>query len=191
MTHGSKAILTAASLVLLVLFPVEPRLRPIERLPIAVHEALIVDPVSGLETRSPIPVSASVPSPKADADNKEPELSPEEKMRRRFPQPVKVGFLVGLPVLDDNDSTIGFVQRVVRTPDGKIQLIVPYGGWFGWIGGNQRLVAVPIEVVAILARQIAAVDMPRDEFEEAPTWDESKGKTMEPDEMIRIAITRR
>src|SRR5882724_1082626 len=80
------------------------------------------------------------------------ELSPEEKMKRRYPQPVRVGFLIGLPMLDWQDSTIGFVQDVVRTPEGKIQLIMPYGGWFGRGG---RPIAVPIETVAILARQIA------------------------------------
>ena len=79
------------------------------------------------------------------------ELSLEEKMRRRYPQPVKVGFLIGLPVLDWNDSTLGFVTNVVRTSEGKIQLVMPYGGWFGRGG---RPVALPIETVAILARQI-------------------------------------
>ena len=53
----------------------------------------------------------------------------------------------------------------MRTPDGKIQLIVPFGGFLGW---RQRLVAVPIEVVAIAGRQIAALDMTRAEFDAAP-----------------------
>ena len=73
-----------------------------------------------------------------------------EEMRRRFPQPVRVGDLIGLPLLDWDDSTIGYVRHVVRTPEGKIQLIVNQGRLFGWGG---RLVQVPIEAVAILARQ--------------------------------------
>jgi hypothetical protein len=40
----------------------------------------------------------------------------QERMLRRFPQPVRVGDLIGLRVLDDDDSTIGFVRQVVRTP---------------------------------------------------------------------------
>ena len=87
-------------------------------------------------------------------------------MNRRFPQKVKVGDLIGLPVLDDNDVTLGRVQRVVHSPEGKIKLIVGYSKWFGWFG---RPVAVPIEVVAILARQIASLDMPSAEYEAAPT----------------------
>src|SRR4051812_34798967 len=59
-------------------------------------------------------------------------LSPEEQMRRRYPQPARVGFLVGLPVLDYDDITIGYVRYVVRTPEGKIQLIVNHGRFLGW-----------------------------------------------------------
>jgi hypothetical protein len=118
----------------------------------------------------------------------EKKLSPEQKMQRRFPQPVKVGDLIGLPVLDWDDVTIGHVRHVVRTPAGKIQLITTYGGFLGW---GERLVPVPIEVVAILARQLAALDMPRKEFDAAPTWQASQTMPIAPGEMIRIAVTRR
>lgn len=109
-------------------------------------------------------------------------------MRRRFPQPVRVGDLIGLPVLDDDDVTLGRVRQVVRAADGKISLIVSYGGWFGW---GSRLVAVPIEVVAILARQIAALDMPPSEFAAAPTWQGTGVQVLASDETIRIALGRR
>ena len=46
--------------------------------------------------------------------------TPEQRMTRRFPQPVKVSDLIGLPVYDDNQSTLGHVREVVRTPAGKI-----------------------------------------------------------------------
>lgn len=127
--------------------------------------------------------------------------TPEQKMLARFPQPVLVGDLIGLPVLDGNDSTIGYVREVARTPEGKIRLIVPYGKWFGWarnsgvLGGifdrSRRPVAVPIEVVAILARQIAALDMERSAFDSAPTWLPAETRTIAPSETIKIAIQRR
>lgn len=72
-------------------------------------------------------VLASGPTVSATATDA---LSPEERMRRRYPQPVKVGDLIGLPVLDDRDRTLGRVQRLVRAPNGKIRLIVSYGGPF-------------------------------------------------------------
>jgi hypothetical protein len=121
-------------------------------------------------------------APPADA------TTPEERMRRRFPQPVRVGDLIGLRVLDENDVTLGRVQKVVRTGSGKVLLIVSYGGWFG-IGS--RDVAVPIEVVAILGRQIAALDMQPSEFAAAPTWMGTDARAIANDEFIKIAITRR
>lgn len=124
----------------------------------------------------------------ASASTGEAEPSPQEKMRRRFPQPVKVADLIGLPVLDYDDSTIGRVERVVRTTTGNILLIVPYGGWFGW--GN-RPVPVPIETVAILGRQLDALEMTREDFDKAPAWPASEGMTIDGREAIRIAISRR
>lgn len=112
----------------------------------------------------------------------------EARMQMRFPQPVRVGDLIGLPVLDDGDSTLGRVRAVVRDPQGKIKLIVSYSWWWG-LGG--RPVAVPLEVVGILGRQIAAIDMPRAEFAAAPTWTAGPDRPIPPEETIRIAITRR
>ena len=109
-------------------------------------------------------------------------------MNRRFPQKVRVGDLIGLPILDDADVTLGHVLRVVRTPEGRVELIVDYSKWFGWFG---RPVAVPIEVVAILARQIASLDMKPSEYAAAPTWTQGKDTTVPDNDIIRIAITRR
>ena len=93
--------------------------------------------------------------------------APDERFPRRMPQPVKVGDLIGLPVLDDNQSTLGYVQQVVRTSAGKIDLIVSYSPWFGWFG---RPVAVSIEFVGIFGRNIASLDMSRQDFAKAPNW---------------------
>jgi PRC-barrel domain protein len=109
-------------------------------------------------------------------------------MQRRFPQPVKVGDLIGLPVLDFDDRTLGHVRSVVRTPAGKIRLIVPYGGFLGW---GRRPVAVPIEVVGIAGRQLAALDMTRAEFDAAPAWSEPEAQVLAASEIIRIGLYRR
>ena len=118
-------------------------------------------------------------------------------MARRFPQPIRVGDLIGLPVLDWRDRTIGYVQQVVRTPAGKIQLIVPYRSWFGWFSYGRvfawgtRPVAVPLETVAMLGRQVAALDMSREEFDAAPVFAATQAAPIGVDETIRIAITKR
>jgi hypothetical protein len=144
-----------------------------------------------------LPALAQTPPPATPKVAEQRKLSPEEAMARRFPQPVRVGDLIGLPVLDDQDSTIGYIHEVVRTPTGKIQLVVPYGHWFGWLraGGpfdwNRRPVGVPIETVAILGRQVDALDMSRDEFDKAPTYEAGRNSALGPDEIIKIALGRR
>ena len=50
---------------------------------------------------------------------------------------------------------------------------------------------VPIEVVAIAGRQVAALDMPRAEFDSAPVWDAAKSTPLAPDDSIRIALYKR
>jgi hypothetical protein len=110
-----------------------------------------------------------------------------ERFNRRFPQAVRVGFLIGLPVLDDSASTLGRVRQVVRTPQGKIVLVVSYSRWFGWFG---RPVAVPIEAVGIEGRQIASLDMSRGEYAAAPTWPVNNATALPDDATIRIALGR-
>jgi hypothetical protein len=119
-------------------------------------------------------------------------LTPEERMKRRYPQPVRVGFLIGLPMLDERDSTYGYIREVVRTADGRIQLVVPYRGWLGWAPTDwgRKTVAVPIETVALLARQVAALDFSRDDFVAAPAY-AGDGAALSADETIRIAVYRR
>jgi hypothetical protein len=136
---------------------------------------------------TPSVVLAQAMVPPTGMDDADKPMPMVERMNRRFPQPVRVGDLIGLPVLDDRSSTLGVVRRVVRTAGGKIELIVSYSRWFGWFG---RPVAVPIEVVGIEGRQLASLDMPRSEYAAAPTW-QGQGATALPDDAtIRIALAR-
>jgi hypothetical protein len=169
---------------------------PLCSLVLLVSGAAYAQPAAGDIQIAAAPPSAGSEKKFPEESNKD-EPSAEELMRRRHPQLVRVGDLIGLPVLDWSDSTIGFVARVVRTPEGKVQLIVPYSAWFGWArfafspAWGKRLVPVPIEKVGILARQLAALEMSRADFDAAPTWAPSLAKDISPDESIRIAITRR
>jgi hypothetical protein len=116
------------------------------------------------------------------------QLNAEERMRRRFPQPVHVGDLIGLRVLDDNDVTIGIVRHVARTTEGKVFLIVAHTGPLGWGG---RLVSVPIEAVAIFGRQLASLDMKPAEYASAATWTIESMELLGTEERILIGLTRR
>jgi sporulation protein YlmC with PRC-barrel domain len=110
-----------------------------------------------------------------------------ERMLKRFPQPVQVSDLIGLPVLDNHASTLGYVREVVRTANGNIELIVSYSRWWGWFG---HPVAVPIEVVGIAGRQIYSLDMSREEYAKAVNWRRTDEAILPNDASIRIALAR-
>ena len=73
----------------------------------------------------------------------------KERYLRRFPQPARVGDLIGMPVLDLNSKTLGYVRQIVRSSAGEIQFIIGYSPWWGSFG---RLVAVPLEAIVRFAR---------------------------------------
>ena len=117
--------------------------------------------------------------------------SPQARMARRWPQKTRVAALVGLPVNDDGDRTLGIVREVVRAPDGSIRLVVAYNRTFGWFGWFTRLVAVPIEVVALYGKQLASLDMQPPAWAAAPTWVAGTDRPLAGDEIIRVALTKR
>ncbi len=124
------------------------------------------------------------------ADDAKPPLTPEQRMQARFPQKVRVGDLIGLPLLDEGHSTLGLVREVVRDKDGKIELVIGYGGILSYIGWYTRPVAVRVEVIGIRGRELASLDMPRGEYAAAPTWRQDDAAVLPPDATIRVALCR-
>jgi hypothetical protein len=122
---------------------------------------------------------------KAMAAQKMPEAA---RMRRRFPQPVSVGSLIGLPVIDENARTLGYIREAARTRQGGVELIVSTGGWFGW---GARLIAVPIEVLGIAGRQLVSLDMAPGDYATAPTWPRSDEQVIPDADTISVALARR
>ena len=114
--------------------------------------------------------------------------SPEARMSRRFPQKIKVAALLGIPVIDDNRKVLGHVRQVLRTPQGKIILVVDFSRWFGFFA---RPIAVPIERVGILGRQVGSIDMPEADYIAAPTFEQRAETDILPSETIRIALAKR
>jgi hypothetical protein len=97
---------------------------------------------------------------------------------------VRVSDLIGIPIVDAEKSVIGRIRKVVRTRDGMIELIMPIGGLFGF---GERLVPIPLEMVAIAGREIAVIEVPSDRFQQSPTWYGSGSAELAPGETIQIA----
>ena len=141
---------------------------------------------------APIKIGFATTPQETQSKPEEKTYTTEQRFERRYPQAVKVGHLIGLPVLDDRDSTYGYIRAVIRGADGKFHLIVPYRGWLGWAPTDlgRKTVAIPVEAVAILARQVIALDFKRDLFVAAPEYTGTEAP-LGADETIRMAVYRR
>jgi len=149
---------------------------------------IAISPPAFRIAQAPAQTMAQTMAPLAGAANADQSDTAEQRMRRRFPQPVRVGDLIGLPVLDDGSRTLGLVRKVVRTAANRIELIVAYDGWFGWAA---RPIAVPVEAVGIQGRELASLDMPRAEYAAAPTWQQTSETAIPDDDSISVALARR
>jgi hypothetical protein len=140
-----------------------------------------------LAAASPATVRAQAMIPPTGMMDAQHPMPMDERYLKRFPQPVRVGDLIGLPVLDEHSSTLGTVRRVVRTKEGQIELIVSYSPWWGWFG---RPVAVRLEVVGIEGRQLVSLDMDPAEYAKAPTWHDTAATVLPADATVRVALGR-
>jgi hypothetical protein len=162
---------------------------------LAVMFALAISLGATPERAAPAPtappvITAQAMIPPTGMDDAAKPMPMQTRMQMRFPQPARVGDLVGLPVLDDQAATLGYVRHVVRTPPDKIALIVSYSKWFGWFGWFTRPVAVPIEVVGIEGRQLVSLDMTPDQYAAAPNWQEGSAMVLPDDATIAVALAR-
>jgi hypothetical protein len=140
-----------------------------------------------LVARSRLIVLAQATVPPAGMMDSQHPILMNERYLKRFPQPARVGDLVGLPVLDLNSSTLGYVRQIVRTSAGKIEFIVGYSWFWGWFGSP---VAVPLEALGIEGRQLVSLNMPRSEYSAAPTWYDTAATPLPADAIVRVALAR-
>ena len=124
----------------------------------------------------------------ADAD-KDDDGPSADKAESRFPQPVRVGALIGRQVLEPTEAqhVLGHVRALVRGADGKVSMIMTTGGLFGF---DTRLIAVPIEAVVLLGQYVAIADFKPKELDAFPTASLSGTRPLNSDDMIRVGLTR-
>jgi hypothetical protein len=103
------------------------------------------------------------------------EIAHAHRLRKAMAHPI--GQRVSL-----RSSSLGLMLREASRPLGCVQRTAQHRG--------RRLVAVPIEAVAILGRQLASLDMMPEEYAAAPTWT-GGGELIAADEKILIGLTRR
>jgi len=147
------------------------------------------------QTAGPSPTPDHMPKPGMTA----PEMAGHAA--DRFPQPVRVGDLPGRFLLQPEESqpVLGRVTGLVRRDDGAA-VIVRLDGVLGlnrlgfepvaWSGVGSRLVAVPIEAVALLGEYVALMGLTPERLRALPTFVAGSAAAIPPDETLRVGIVR-
>ncbi|HTV67693.1 MAG TPA: hypothetical protein VMF90_04070 [Rhizobiaceae bacterium] len=107
----------------------------------------------------------------------------------RFPQPVRVGDLIGREVLRpvESQDVLGRVRRVVRDQKGQIMVVVDFGGFLGF---GSRPIAVPVDAMALLGQDIEIVAFTPQQLQQFPTFSPSGTTAVANDAIIKVGLAK-
>jgi len=116
-----------------------------------------------------------------------PDPGPTELEATRFPQPVRVGDLIGRPILAPLESrpVLGSVVEVVREPRQTLMIVMKRGGFLGFGG---RLIAVPTAALGLLGRELVLLDLTPEQLDASPTFTAGEGDVVAADEQIHMGL---
>ena len=106
---------------------------------------------------------------------------------KRFPQPVRVGEIIGHDVLQPIESqpVLGHVDAARQEADGSVSIIVSVGGV---LGIDRRRVAVPVDALAFLGPQLALVGYTPGQLASLPTA--ADGPSLPADATVKLGLVR-
>jgi hypothetical protein len=119
-----------------------------------------------------------------------PGMSLAESTAMRFPQPVRVGDLLGRQVLRpvESQDVLGRVRRVVRDDNGQIMIVIDFGGFLGF---GSRPIAVPVDAMVLLGQDMEIVAFSPQQLRQFPTFSSSSGTTeIADDTIIKVGLAK-
>jgi hypothetical protein len=118
-----------------------------------------------------------------------PGMSLAQSAAMRFPQPVRVGDLIGRDVLRpvESQDVLGHVRRVVRNRDGEILVVVDFGGFLGL---GARPIAVPIDAMVLLGRDMEIVVYTPAQLRQFSTFSPSGTTEVANDTIIKVGLAK-
>lgn len=118
-----------------------------------------------------------------------PGMSLAESAAMRFPQPVRVGDLIGRDVLRpvESQDVLGRVRRVVRDRDGKVMIVIDLGGLLGFGG---RPIAVPVDAMVLLGQDMEVVAFTPKQLRRFPTFSPSGTADVADDTVIKVGLAK-
>jgi hypothetical protein len=107
----------------------------------------------------------------------------------RFPQPVRVGDLLGREVLRpvESQDVLGRVRRLVRDGDGQIMVVVDFGGFLGF---GRRPIAVPVNGMVLLGQDMEIVAFTPEQLRLFPTFSPSGTTDVANDTIIKVGLAK-
>ena len=107
----------------------------------------------------------------------------------RFPQPVRVGDLLGRDVLRpvESQDVLGHVRGVVRDSTDQILVVVDFGGLFAF--GN-RPIGVPVDAMVLLGQDMEVVAFTPDQLRHFPTFSPAGTTPLADDAIIKVGLAK-
>ena len=107
----------------------------------------------------------------------------------RFPQPVRVGDLVGRDVLRpvESQDVLGRVRRLVRDHDGQIMVVVDFGGFLGF---GARPIAVPVDAMVLLGQDMEIVAYTSEQLRQFPSFSSSDTTDVASNTIIKVGLAK-
>jgi hypothetical protein len=118
-----------------------------------------------------------------------PGMSLADSAAMRFPQPVRVGDLVGRDVLRpvESQDVLGHVRQVVRDSSGRIMVVIDFGGFLGF---RSRPIAVPVDAMVLLGQDMEVVAFTPLQLRKFPTFSASGTVSVPDNTIIKVGLAK-
>lgn len=118
-----------------------------------------------------------------------PGMSLAESAAMRFPQPVRIGDLIGRAVLRPTESqdVLGHVRQVVRDVSDQIAVVIDFGGFLGF---GSRPIAVPVDAMVLLGQDMEVVAFTPQQLGQFPTFSVSGTVPIPDDASIKVGLAK-
>ena len=112
-----------------------------------------------------------------------------ESAAMRFPQPVRVGDLLGRDVLRpvESQDVRGRVRRLVRDRNGQILVVVDFGGFLGF---GSRPIAVPVDAMVLLGQDMEIVAFTPEQLRQFSTFSPAGTTDVPDDTIIKVGLAK-
>ena len=118
-----------------------------------------------------------------------PGMSMATSAAMRFPQPVRVGDLLGRDVIQpvESQNYLGTVLQIVRNPDGTLAAVINLGGFLGF---GSRPVFVPVDALVLLGQVVEVDASTPAQLRQLPTYSPGTAVPLPPDAIIKVGLAK-